>query len=154
MAGVAGLIGAAPGRDRVTTTPLQSTKQRVPVLNRRGPQRRRQDRRAEGRRERRLFWMLWGVGILNYTDAAQTVYLLNVKLMVEANRFMAFLLEHSPYTFWLYKTLVPSIGCYLLWRFRKRVKWLHSAVLTVFAVYLTVVIRSLLYILLPIGPPA
>ena len=98
--------------------------------------------------------MLWGVGVLNYTDAAQTVYLLNVKLMVEANRFMAFLLEPSPYSFWLYKTLVPSVGCYLLWRFRKNVKWMHSAVLTVFAVYLTVVIRSLLYIVLPIGPPA
>jgi hypothetical protein len=122
-------------------------------MNRRGPQRRRQDRRAEGRLERQLFWMLCGVGFLNYCDAAQTVYLLNVKLMVEANRFMAFLLEHSPYTFWLYKTLVPSIGCFLLWRFRRRVRWMYGAVLTVFAVYLTVVIRSFLYMLLPIGPP-
>lgn len=138
----------------MTTKPTQSTKPAAPAMNRRGPQRRRQDRRAEGRRERQLLWMLWGVGVLNYTDAAQTVYLLNVKLMVEANRFMAFLLEHSPYTFWLYKTLIPSVGCYLLWRFRKHVKWMHSAVLTVFAVYLTVVIRSLLYIVLPIGPPA
>ncbi len=98
--------------------------------------------------------MLWGVGLLNYTDAAQTVYLLHVKLMVEANRFMAFLMEHSPYTFWMYKTLVPSLGCVLLWRYRKRVKWLYGAVITVFAVYLTVVIRSFLYMMLPIGPHA
>lgn len=138
----------------MTTKPTSSTNPGTAAVNRRGPQRRRQDRRAEGRMERQLFWMLWGVGFLNYCDAAQTVYLLNVKLMVEANRFMAFLLTHSPYTFWLYKTLVPSIGCYMLWRFRTRVRWMYGAVLTVFAVYLTVVIRSFLYILLPIGPPS
>ena len=118
---------------------------------RRGRQRRRTDRRAAGRLEQQLYWMLWGVGLLNYTDAAQTVYLLNVKLMVEANRIMAFLLDHSPYSFWMYKTLVPSLGCVLLWRYRKRVKWLYGAVLTVFAVYLTVVIRSFLSMLLPFG---
>ncbi|MGH7681934.1 MAG: DUF5658 family protein [Candidatus Eiseniibacteriota bacterium] len=120
--------------------------------DRRGRQRRRTDRRASGRLEQQLYWMLWGVGLLNYTDAAQTVYLLNVKLMVEANRIMAYLLDHSPYSFWMYKTLVPSLGCVLLWRYRKRVKWLYGAVLTVFAVYLTVVIRSFLYMALPIGP--
>jgi hypothetical protein len=120
---------------------------------RRALQRRRRDRRAEGRMERQLFWMLWGVAIMNYLDAGQTVYLLNVKLMVEANRLMAWLLDHSPYAFWLYKTLVPSLGCYLLWRSRRRVRWMYGAVLTVFAVYLTVVIRSFLYMLLPIGRP-
>jgi len=119
---------------------------------RRGNQRRRKDRRAEGRLERQLFWMLWGVAFMNYMDAGQTIYLLNVKLMVEANRLMAWLLDHYPCSFWLYKTLVPSFGCYLLWRFRKRVRWLYGAVLTVFAVYLTVVIRSFLYMLLPLGP--
>ena len=124
------------------------------TVERRGRQRRRSDRRAAGRLEQQLYWMLWGVGLLNYTDAAQTVYLLNVKLMVEANRIMGFLLDHSPYTFWMYKTLVPSLGCVLLWRYRKRVKWLYGAVLTVFAVYLTVVIRSFLYMLLPFGPHA
>ena len=124
------------------------------VVERRAKQRRRSDRRAAGRLERQLYWMLWGVGLLNYADAAQTVYLLHVKLMVEANRFMAFLLDVSPYTFWMYKTLVPSLGCVLLWRYRKRVKWLYGAVITVFAVYLTVVIRSFLYMLLPIGPHA
>jgi len=120
---------------------------------RRAEQRRRKDRRAEGRMERQLFWMLWGVAIMNYMDAGQTIYLLNVKLMVEANRLMAWLLDHSPYTFWLYKTLVPSLGCFLLWKFRKRVRWLYGAVITVFAVYFTVVTRSFLYMLLPIGPP-
>jgi hypothetical protein len=120
---------------------------------RRAAQRRRRDRRAEGRMERQLFWMLWGVAVMNFTDAGQTIYLLNVKLMVEANRLMAYLLEHSPYVFWLYKTLVPSLGCVLLWKMRKRVKWMYGAVLTVFAVYFTVVIRSFLYMLLPIGPP-
>jgi Domain of unknown function (DUF5658) len=100
-----------------------------------------------------MLWMLCGVGLLNYTDAAQTVYLLHAKLMVEANRIMSFLLDHSPYAFWIYKTLVPSLGCFLLWRYRKRVKWLYGAVLTVFAVYLTVVIRSLLYMFLPLAPP-
>lgn len=101
-----------------------------------------------------MFFLLWGVGILNFTDAAQTIYLLNVKLMVEANRFMAFLLDHSPYVFWMYKTLVPTLGCVLLWRFRKKVKWLPGAVITVFAVYLTVVLRSFLYMVLPSAPPA
>ena len=124
------------------------------TVERRGRQRRRTDRRAAGRLEQQLYWMLWGVGLLNYTDAAQTVYLLNVKLMVEANRIMAFLLDHSPYSFWLYKTLVPSLGCVLLWRYRKRVKWLYGAVIVVFAVYLTVVVRSFLYMLLPFGPHA
>jgi len=124
------------------------------VVERRGRQRRRSDRRAAGRLERQLYWMLWGVGLLNYTDAAQTVYLIHVKMMIEANRFMAILLEFSPYSFWMYKTLVPSLGCVLLWRYRKRVKWMYGAVLTVFAVYLTVVVRSFLYMLLPIGPPA
>ena len=104
--------------------------------------------------ERQMFWMLWCVGVLNYTDAAQTVYLLNVKMMIEANRFMALLLDHSPYSFWIYKTLVPSLGCVLLWRYRKRVKWLYGAVLTVLAVYFTVVIRSSLYMFLPLGPHA
>jgi Domain of unknown function (DUF5658) len=104
--------------------------------------------------ERQMFWMLWGIGFLNYTDAAQTVYLLNVKMMIEANRFMALLLEHSPYSFWIYKTLVPSLGCVLLWRYRKRVKWLYGAVLTVLAVYFTVVVRSFLYMFLPLGPHA
>jgi hypothetical protein len=98
--------------------------------------------------------MLWGVGLLNYTDAAQTVYLLHIKMMVEANRFMAFLLDQSPYAFWMYKTLVPSLGCVLLWRYRKRVKWLYGAVLTVFAVYLTVVLRSFLYMALPLDLPS
>jgi hypothetical protein len=116
-------------------------------------QRRRRDRRAESRMEHQLFWMLWGVAFMNYLDAGQTVYLLNVKLMVEANRLMAWMLDHSPYAFWLYKTLVPSFGCFLLWKFRKRVRWMYGAVLTVFAVYFTVVIRSFLYMLLPIGPP-
>ena len=120
---------------------------------RRGLQRRRRDRRAEGRMERQLFWMLWGVAIMNYLDAGQTVYLLNVKLMVEANRLMAWILDHSPYAFWLYKTLVPTLGCFLLWKFRKRVRWMYGAVLTVFAVDFTVGIRSFLYMLLPIGPP-
>jgi hypothetical protein len=120
---------------------------------RRNGQRRRIDRRAAGRLEQRMFILLWGVGILNYADAAQTIYLLNVKLMVEANRFMAFLLDHSPYVFWMYKTLVPTLGC-VLWRFRKQVKWLPGAVITVFAVYLTVVIRSFLYMLLPSIPTA
>lgn len=124
------------------------------LAERRGGQRRRTDRRAAGRMERRMFYLLWGVGILNFTDAAQTIYLLNVKLMVEANRFMAFLLDHSPYVFWMYKTLVPTLGCVLLWRFRKKVKWLPGAVITVFAVYLTVVLRSLLYMVLPSAPPA
>ncbi len=117
--------------------------------NRRGPQRRRRDRRAEARAEQRLFWLLWLIGILNFTDAAQTIYLLNARFMVEANRIMAFLLDHSPYIFWIYKTLVPTLGCYLLWRFRKRVRWIHGAVVTVFAVYLTVVLRSFLYMMLP-----
>ncbi len=121
---------------------------------RRGLQRRRTDRRAAGRLERQLYWMLWGVGLLNYTDAAQTVYLLHIKMMVEANRFMAFLLDQSPYAFWMYKTLVPSLGCVLLWRYRKRVKWLYGAVLTVFAVYLTVVLRSFLYMALPLDLPS
>jgi hypothetical protein len=125
-----------------------------PANERRGLQRRRTDRRAEGRMERQMLWMLWGVGILNYTDAAQTVYLIHVKMMVEANRFMNLLLEHSPYSFWVYKTLVPSLGCVLLWRYRKRVKWLYGAVLTVLAVYFTVVVRSFLYIFLPLGPHA
>jgi hypothetical protein len=117
--------------------------------NRRGLQRRRRDRRAEARAEQRLFWLLWLIGILNFTDAAQTIYLLNARFMVEANRMMAFLLDHSPYIFWIYKTLVPTLGCYLLWRFRKRVRWIHGAVVTVFAVYLTVVLRSFLYMMLP-----
>jgi len=122
------------------------------VVERRNGQRRRSDRRAEGRMEQQMLYLLWGVGILNYTDAAQTVYLLNAKMMIEANRVMAFLLDHSPYVFWLYKTLVPTLGCVLLWRYRKRVRWLYGAVLTVFAVYLTVVIRSALYMVLPIAP--
>jgi len=98
--------------------------------------------------------MLWAIGILNYADAAQTVYLLNVKLMAEANRFMAFLLEHSPYVFWMYKTLIPSLGCVLLWKFRHKVRWLYSALIAVFAVYLTVVVRSFLYMMLPGIPHA
>ncbi|HKO22595.1 MAG TPA: DUF5658 family protein [Candidatus Eisenbacteria bacterium] len=122
------------------------------VVERRNGQRRRADRRAEGRMEQQMLYLLWGVGILNYTDAAQTVYLLNAKMMIEANRIMAFLLDHSPYVFWMYKTLVPSLGCVLLWRYRKKVRWLYGAVLTVFAVYLTVVIRSALYMVLPIAP--
>ena len=117
--------------------------------DRRGLKRRRKDRRAEARAEARLFWLLWLVGFLNFTDAAQTVYLLNVRFMVEANRLMAFLLDHSPYIFWMYKTLVPTLGCVLLWRYRRRVRWIHGAVVTVFAVYVTVVMRSLLYMLLP-----
>src|SRR5512144_3029580 len=123
-------------------------------MERRNGQRRRNDRRAQGRMEAQMGRMLWGVGILNYTDAAQTVWLLNAKMMTEANRFMAFLLDHSPYVFWMYKTLVPSLGCVLLWRYRKKVRWLYGAVLTVFAIYLTVVIRSFLYMVLPIGPHA
>src|SRR5262245_59147253 len=115
---------------------------------RRYVQRRRKDRRAASRAERRLYWLLWGVGALNYVDAAQTVWLLNVKLMVEANRVMAWLLAQSPYAFWLYKTLVATLGCVLLWRFRKRVGWLYGAVITVFAVYFTVVTRSVLYMLM------
>jgi len=117
--------------------------------DRRGVQRRRRDRRAAARAEQRILWLLWLVGILNFTDAAQTVYLLNARFMMEANRIMAFLLEHSPYIFWLYKTLVPTFGCVLLWRYRKRVKWIHGAVVTLFAVYFTVVMRSFLYMLLP-----
>ena len=70
-------------------------------VDRRARQRRGSDRRAAGRMERQMFWMLWGIGIFNFTDAAQTVYLLHVKLMVEANRLMAFLLDHSPYVFWM-----------------------------------------------------
>ena len=119
------------------------------IVERRDVQRRRTDRRAAGRMEHQMYWMLWGIGLLNYTDAAQTIFLLHAKLMVEANRLMAILLEHSPYGFWMYKTLVPSLGCVLLWRFRKRVKWLYGAVITVFAVYITIVIRSFLYMLLP-----
>jgi hypothetical protein len=117
---------------------------------RRNDQRRRRDRRAAARAEQRLFWILWLVGILNFTDAAQTVYLLNAKFMVEANRLMALLLDISPYGFWMYKTLVPTLGCVLLWRYRKKVKWIHGAVVTVFAVYFTVVMRSFLYMLLPV----
>jgi hypothetical protein len=52
----------------------------------------------------------------------------------------------------MYKTLVPTVGCVLLWRFRKRVKWLPGAVITVFAVYLTEVLRSFLYMFLPGSP--
>jgi hypothetical protein len=117
--------------------------------DRRGPQRRRRDRRATARAEQRLLVLLWLVGILNFTDAAQTVYLLNARFMVEANRLMAFLLNHSPYIFWIYKTLVPTLGCVLLWRYRSRVRWIHGAVVTLFAVYLTVVLRSFLYMLIP-----
>ncbi|HET9939467.1 MAG TPA: DUF5658 family protein [Candidatus Eisenbacteria bacterium] len=124
------------------------------VMERRNGQRRRSDRRAQGRMEQQMLYLLWGVGILNYTDAAQTVYLLNAKMMIEANRIMAFLLDHSPYVFWMYKTLVPTLGCVLLWRYRRRVRWLYGAVLTVFVVYLTVVIRSFLYMALPIAPHA
>ena len=123
-----------------------------PIVERRAGQRRRRDRRAAGRKEQRLFWYLWGVAILNFTDAAQTVWLLNMKMMVEANRLMAFLLDHSPYGFWLYKTLVPTLGCVLLWRYRKRVKWLYGAVIAVLAVYISVVSRSFLYMLLPFPP--
>jgi len=117
--------------------------------DRRGLQRRRRDRRAEARAEALPSWLLWLVGFLSFTDAAQTVYLLNVRFMVEANRLMAFLLDHSPYIFWMYKTLVPTLGCVLLWRYRRRVRWIHGAVVTVFAVYVTVVMRSFLYMLLP-----
>jgi uncharacterized protein DUF5658 len=124
---------------------------RTVATERRAAQRRRKDRRAASRAEKRLYWLLWGVGILNYVDAAQTVWLLNVKLMVEANRIMAWLLDHSPYAFWLYKTLIPTLGCVLLWRFRKRVTWLYGAVITVFAVYFTVVTRSALYMLMYSG---
>ena len=123
--------------------------QKLQGSERRGDQRRRRDRRAAARAEQRLLVLLWLVGILNFTDAAQTVYLLNARFMVEANRMMAFLLDHSPYIFWIYKTLVPTLGCVLLWRYRKRVRWIHGAVVTVFAVYLTVVLRSFLYMLIP-----
>jgi hypothetical protein len=122
------------------------------TTQRRSGQRRTRDRRAAGRKEQRLLWFLWAVGILNYMDAAQTVWLLNMKMMVEANRLMALLLDHSPYGFWIYKTLVPSLGCVLLWRYRRRVNWLYGAVIAVFAVYFSVVTRSLLYMLLPIPP--
>ena len=123
--------------------------QKLQGSDRRGVQRRRRDRRAAARAEQRLLVLLWLVGILNFTDAAQTVYLLNARFMIEANRVMAFLLDHSPYIFWIYKTLVPTLGCVLLWRYRKRVRWIHGAVVTVFAVYLTVVLRSFLYMLIP-----
>lgn len=123
---------------------------RPPGMEKRRGERRKRDRRAAARKEQRLYWFLWGVGILNYMDAAQTIYLLNMKMMVEANRIMAFLLDHSPYVFWMYKTLVPSLGCVLLWRYRKRVKWLYGAVIAVLAIYLSVVTRSFLYMLLPI----
>jgi hypothetical protein len=119
-------------------------------LEHRREERRKRDRRAAGRKEQRLYYFLWGVGILNYLDAAQTVYLLNMKMMVEANRIMAFLLDHSPYVFWMYKTLVPTLGCVLLWRYRKRVRWLYGAVIAVFAIYFSVVTRSFLYMFLPI----
>jgi hypothetical protein len=121
-----------------------------PRMEHRRGERRKRDRRAAGRKERRLYWFLWGVGLLNYMDAAQTVYLLNMKMMVEANRIMAFLLDHSPYVFWMYKTLVPTLGCVLLWRYRRRVKWLYGAVIAVFAIYFSVVTRSFLYMFLPI----
>jgi hypothetical protein len=123
--------------------------QKLQGSDRRGVQRRRKDRRAAARAEQRLLVLLWLVGILNFMDAAQTVYLLNARFMIEANRLMAFLLDHSPYIFWIYKTLVPTLGCVLLWRYRKRVRWIHGAVVTVFAVYLTVVLRSFLYMLIP-----
>jgi hypothetical protein len=123
--------------------------QKLQGSDRRGVQRRRRDRRAAARAEQRLLVLLWLVGILNFMDAAQTVYLLNARFMIEANRLMAFLLDHSPYIFWIYKTLVPTLGCVLLWRYRKRVRWIHGAVVTVFAVYLTVVLRSFLYMLIP-----
>ena len=124
------------------------------IMERRNGQRRRSDRRAQGRMEQQMLYLLWGIAILNYTDAAQTVYLLSAKMMIEANRIMAFLLDRSPYVFWMYKTLVPSLGCVLLWRYRRKVRWLYGAVLTVFAVYLTVVIRSFLYMFLPMAPHA
>jgi len=123
--------------------------QKLQGSDRRGVQRRRRDRRAAARAEQRLLVLLWLVGILNFADAAQTVYLLDARFMIEANRLMAFLLDHSPYVFWIYKTLVPTLGCVLLWRYRKRVRWIHGAVVTVFAVYLTVVLRSFLYMLIP-----
>jgi hypothetical protein len=124
----------------------------VTSKERRAGQRRTRDRRAAGRREQRLFWFLWCVGILNYMDAAQTIWLLNMKMMVEANRLMAYLLDHSPYGFWIYKTLVPTLGCALLWRYRRKVKWLYGAVIAVFAIYFSVVTRSFLYMLLPVPP--
>ena len=65
---------------------------------------------------------------------------------------MAILLEHSPYGFWMYKTLGSVRSAASSWRFRKRVKWLYGAVITVFAVYITIVIRSFLYMLLPGHP--
>lgn len=119
-------------------------------LEQRRGERRKRDRRAASRKEQRLYYFLWAVGILNYLDAAQTVYLLNMKMMVEANRIMAFLLDHSPYVFWMYKTLVPTLGCVLLWRYRRRVRWLYGAVIAVFAIYFSVVTRSFLYMFLPI----
>jgi hypothetical protein len=70
--------------------------------------------------------------VLNTLDAFLTMYVVYSGRATEANPLMEPLVDQSPVMFFLVKTALVVLGCWLLWRFRKR----HLAVIAMFFAFL------------------
>lgn len=75
--------------------------------------------------------------VLNLVDLILTVLVVKTELAVEANPFMALLLEGGPLPFAIAKLAIVSIGVWVLWLNREK-RLAAAGAATVFSAYLFV----------------
>jgi hypothetical protein len=80
--------------------------------------------------------------ILNSLDAVLTIWVVSTGRAVEANPLMASLVHETPILFLIVKTALVVMGCFLLWRFRKR-KFAVMSVFLAFLVYYAILLYHL-----------
>jgi hypothetical protein len=79
-----------------------------------------------------LYQLTKTIIVLNIFDALFTLFWVEAGFAEEANAFLRHLVNHSPIVFVLVKTVLVSLGSFLLWRYR-----LHPlAVVGLFTVFL------------------
>jgi hypothetical protein len=79
---------------------------------------------------------------LNLLDAVLTIFAVETGRATEANPLMKPLVHESPVVFLIVKTMLVLLGCFLLWRLRKRPFAVFSIFLA-FLVYYGIVIYHL-----------
>ena len=67
-----------------------------------------------------VFWSLVAIMIFNSLDAILTVVLIQQGLATEANPIMNEALSHGIFDFFLIKFSLVSLGCFGLWKARKK----------------------------------
>jgi hypothetical protein len=105
------------------------------------------DRGRSGSRDRRFFWLLIGVWVVNCFDLELTLLAAQQRMLWELNPVVGQLVPFGPKALTLYKFGLLAVGTALLWRFR----WHPAAMKALWVVAIACVVVSVVWYQLYFG---